>query len=47
MVNEKEFSDWINSFSDYMEPEDGILFVVRKPDDIVKVHKTLENLLGE
>ena len=47
MVSDKEFADWINSFSDYMKPEDGMLLVVRKPDDIVKVHEELARVFGE
>jgi hypothetical protein len=43
--NDKAFSDWINSFSDYMEPDDGKLYVIRSPSDIIKVHEDLEKLL--
>jgi hypothetical protein len=43
----KAFADWINSFSDYMEPDDGKLYVIRKPDDLQRVHEDLFEILGE
>ena len=45
--SDKEFSDWINSFSDYMKPVEGKLYVIRKPDDINRVHEELERIFGE
>lgn len=44
---DKEFSDWINSFNDYMKPEDGKLYVIRGADDLQKVHEDLFRILGE
>jgi len=44
MTPEEEYQKWLNSFSDYMDPEDAKLFVIRKPEDINKVFDELESL---
>jgi hypothetical protein len=44
---DKAFEDWVKSFPDFMEPSDGKLYVIRKPDDLQKVHEDLFNILGE
>jgi hypothetical protein len=46
-MNEDEFTKWLNSFYDYMEPEDGSLYIIRSPKDLQTVHKDLEKILGE
>ena len=38
------FAKWINSYSDYMEPEDGKLYVINTPDDMIQVHEDLERM---
>jgi hypothetical protein len=43
----KAFEDWINSYPKYMKPEDGKLYVIRKPDDLQRVHEDLFEILGE
>ncbi|RPI82763.1 MAG: hypothetical protein EHM34_06405 [Nitrosopumilales archaeon] len=37
---------WIKSFSDYVEPEDGSIHLIKNPDDIIPVIKDLEDLHG-
>lgn len=39
------FAKWINSYSDYMEPEDGKLYVIKNPEDMIQVHEDLERIL--
>lgn len=41
---EQAYQKWINSFSDFMKPEDGKLFVMRKPSDINDVFDELEKM---
>ena len=40
----ERYQNWINSWSEYMKPEDGKLFVIRKPSDINDVFDELENM---
>lgn len=44
---EREFAEWLVTWDQYMEPDDGIIMGIRKPDDILKVHETLEKIFGE
>lgn len=46
-MDNKKWNDWLNSFPDFMEEDDAILYVIKKPDDIVQVHRDLEKMLGE
>jgi len=41
---EKEFQAWVATFDNYMRPDDGKLFVIRKPSDIVKVFEELDDM---
>jgi hypothetical protein len=43
----KAWVDWINSYSTYMKDDDGKLYVIEKPDDMVQVAKDLEVMCGE
>lgn len=40
----EDFVKWINSYSDYMEPEDGELFVIKNPDDMIRLYEDLEQV---
>ena len=40
----ERYQNWINSWSEYMKPDDGKLFVIRKPSDIVKVFEELDDM---
>jgi len=44
---EEDFNGWLDTFSDYVNPEDGRLYVIRKPDDIIQVSNDLEEMLGD
>jgi hypothetical protein len=41
MTLEDDFEAWINSFHDFVSPDDGVIITMRKPDDIIKVAKVL------
>ena len=41
---EKEIQAWLATFDDYMKPDDGKLFVIRKPSDINNVYDELEKM---
>jgi hypothetical protein len=43
----KKWNDWIASYPKYMNEDDGKLYVLEKPDDIVKVAKDLEDMCGD
>ena len=40
----ERYQNWINSWGEYMKPDDGKLFVIRKPSDINDVFDKLENM---
>lgn len=42
MITEGDFEKWINSYSDFMKPDDGKLYVIRKPSNLEKVYEDLE-----
>ena len=41
-LDNEEFSRWINSFPEFINSEDGKLYVVKTSDDILQVAKDLE-----
>lgn len=43
----KAWADWIESFPKYMNEDDANLYVIKNPDDMVKVAKDLEKICGE
>jgi hypothetical protein len=45
--DDKAWGDWINSYDKYMKPEDGKLYVINTPGDIIQVAKDLKNICGE
>lgn len=44
MTTDEDFANWVNSFYDYMEPEDGKIFIIKKPDDITQVYEELKSM---
>ena len=40
----ERYQNWINSWSEYMKPDDGKLFVIRTPPDIVRAFEELDNM---
>jgi tRNA1(Val) A37 N6-methylase TrmN6 len=43
-MTQNDFEKWVNSYSDFMKPEDGNLYVIRKPSDLERVYEDLESM---
>jgi len=44
---EEKFEGWLNSFPEYVSPDDGKLYIIRKPDDMDQVFDELERMIGD
>ena len=39
----EKWEKWVNSFHDYVDPEDGSLTVISSPEDFIKIAKELDD----
>lgn len=46
-IRDPTFEAWINSFHDFISPEDGEIYVIRSPGDLNTLHEDLNHILGE
>jgi len=41
-VNKDDWTDWINSYHNFIKPDEGKLYVIKTSDDLVQVYEDLE-----
>jgi hypothetical protein len=43
-MNENEWADWINSYNNFIKPDEGKLYIIKHSDDLIKVYEDLEKM---
>jgi hypothetical protein len=43
-MEDNEYEKWINSFHNFVKPDDGKLYVIRDSDNLEQVYRDLEKM---